>query len=1466
MLRRSLLILVTALFMLLSTGMVHAADGDVSFVFDENTGTITFSGTGTIPQDKTNYSGQAAIKSVVVESGITAIGDNAFQNCSNLETVSLPDTVTALGSSSFYNCSKIASMDLPPQLQTIGGFAFRGCNFKAVTIPKSVQSGDGAFNDNTGLESVTFESGMEKIPDGILKGSRVASVAIPSSVTAIGSNAFKNCSFTTIDLPDGLKTIGNSAFAGCSKLTAVEIPDTVTKIENYAFSGNGIRSIFIPKSVTETGFPFNDGNNLEEITFEDGTAKIPDYICQGAKGLKSVHIPDSVKEIGYRSFKQCYALKYIDIPDSVESIGNSAFQGTPLSYIKLPPHLKKIENYAFEGTGITEIAFPDSIELVDSLAFDNLPLERVDCSCDNAAVMKYLFESCARDKGWCYPLYPTDLPDYEPAHLAADVSMYNASTDYQNGFIPMKLEYELKNADNLKNKKIEVIIPKTCNYVEGSLMVNKKAPSGIQSIRDRLLTFNVDEPKGTVSFMLDPKSYGTMDSAARLVYTEGGTTKSDLIGVYHEKRMPLTCFADANINSASFKVQGFAPPQAEVTLSVEGGNTITATASKAGYYKGTLELSEPTNGKKYRVTAQAQSGTETVTSETTVKYDTSEPQLEEFLLDYYGHGTDTYNLLDEVEMRKPIIFNPKSTYRFRVKVSNADQISALEVVSTRNNVRKSMEAHYDASTGYFVAEGWFDENNPGYVPGGLTVEYQKKTAGDVLKDREKLDAELLESYEVFKERQGEITNPTVTTSGDQKILHYTQNGIKRTMTMTQDETTGETTLLMEAEGHEDASIEYKVVQVSGEENAIQFLQENGYTEEGRNFTAPLSDKYKGTPVAKPRSSGGSGSIDAILDQFNGYIDEYGNARLFWDWNGDQIHVLSWDSETRSLTRFSVKSVIKDKLAIKGPEIVQLWLEGDASLKEVGADKLHNMLFDFAWDFGKHTFKAAIDYSKYEIMLSNAKTDEERAYAQEMMGIVSSAYYLRLAGLAFQLGETYFGYIAPFPHLLPLKVCLYLWDDLLTAYETGNYADTLIAKFFLYDPIGRYIYAHWIIDPSGYVYEGTTEERLEGASATVWYKENEDSDPKIWNAEEYDQVNPFITGSDGCYAWNVPEGLWKVAIEKDGYEKWESDWLPVPPEQTDVNANLMSKAAPLVEKAELKDGKVQIDFSMYMDPAGFDSIQILTPSGEAVPCIAEYDQTKTGADRNGEMKPFAKSCTISCSESLDEKDFVLSIPDTVASYAGVKLSDAFSQRFNEGGAGWTNPPDNPDDPDNPDNPDTPDKPDQPSTPTVTKQGAAYTKTFRLVYNGKNRSSNIIVQEKKTNKTLRKGTDYTISSSTDLKSIGKHSYKVVFKGSYKTTPTYKDYFYILPAKAVIKSAKPGKKKLTVKIRAQSGGVKYQVSYRIKGKSWKTKTATKPTLVIKKLKAKKKYQVRVRAFKVVSGTTYSGSWSKVKTVKIK
>ena len=97
---------------------------------------------------------------------------------------------------------------------------------------------------------------------------------------------------------------------------------------------------------------------------------------------------------------------------------------------------------------------------------------------------------------------------------------------------------------------------------------------------------------------------------------------------------------------------------------------------------------------------------------------------------------------------------------------------------------------------------------------------------------------------------------------------------------------------------------------------------------------------------------------------------------------------------------------------------------------------------------------------------------------------------------------------------------------------------------------------WAIDPSGIVYDLLTGEPIEGATATVFYKENEEDLPTLWDASEYEQHNPLITDADGKYAWDVPEGLWQVKVEKEGYTTAYSDWLPVPPPQTDVNIGLI----------------------------------------------------------------------------------------------------------------------------------------------------------------------------------------------------------------------------------------------------------------------------------------------------------------------
>ena len=114
------------------------------------------------------------------------------------------------------------------------------------------------------------------------------------------------------------------------------------------------------------------------------------------------------------------------------------------------------------------------------------------------------------------------------------------------------------------------------------------------------------------------------------------------------------------------------------------------------------------------------------------------------------------------------------------------------------------------------------------------------------------------------------------------------------------------------------------------------------------------------------------------------------------------------------------------------------------------------------------------------------------------------------------------------------------------------------------------------------------------------------------------------------------------------------------------------------------------------------------------------------------------------------------------------------------------------------------------------------------------------------------------------IGQGTVILTGKGDYYGTSKLR--FTINPAKAKLTSVKPAKKKMTVKFGAVKGGVKYQLAYRMNKGKWKVKTVTKRKVVIKKLKSKKKYTVRVRAFKKVGKKTYYGAWSAVKKVKIK
>lgn len=122
-----------------------------------------------------------------------------------------------------------------------------------------------------------------------------------------------------------------------------------------------------------------------------------------------------------------------------------------------------------------------------------------------------------------------------------------------------------------------------------------------------------------------------------------------------------------------------------------------------------------------------------------------------------------------------------------------------------------------------------------------------------------------------------------------------------------------------------------------------------------------------------------------------------------------------------------------------------------------------------------------------------------------------------------------------------------------------------------------------IDPSGYVYEAVPSNRLEGVVATIYYK-GENEQAVEWNAGDYDQQNPLTTDEDGMYLWDVPAEQWQVKYEKDDYETAYSDWLDVPPPQTNVNIALVSTVAPEVESVTVYPDEIRIAFTQYMNIA------------------------------------------------------------------------------------------------------------------------------------------------------------------------------------------------------------------------------------------------------------------------------------------
>lgn len=210
----------------------------------------------------------------------------------------------------------------------------------------------------------------------------------------------------------------------------------------------------------------------------------------------------------------------------------------------------------------------------------------------------------------------------------------------------------------------------------------------------------------------------------------------------------------------------------------------------------------------------------------------------------------------------------------------------------------------------------------------------------------------------------------------------------------------------------------------------------------------------------------------------------------------------------------------------------------------------------------------------------------------------------------------------------------------------------------------------IHDPSGYVYEAVGSNRLEGVTATVFYKEQYEDmygDPHervvMWNAEEYAQQNPQFTDAQGIYQWDVPKGLWQVKFEKTGYETTYSDWLPVPPPQLDVNVGMKQLVQPAVRLARVYDDRVDVEFTLYMDALTLTTDQIhVMVDGIEVEGTITLDNAETTA--NGEATYATKlHFTPADAAKLKDGEVTVIVSKDVKAYNGYGLAQTYEQPMN-----------------------------------------------------------------------------------------------------------------------------------------------------------------------------------------------------------
>ena len=307
-----------------------------------NIESVVISGAVDVPRDM--FGKCTGLKKVTLKNGVRSIGEDAFRDCSSLESVIFENTVLEkISDGAFWGCSALSSIALPDSVTEIERNAFFETGLRNIQLPEKLTLiGGGAFCNCKNLKQVQLPPQLKELGEGaFFNCENLAQIQLPSQLNKLGGDAFRDCtSLDKIDIPAGLKQIESATFCNTG-LTSVTLHEGLTKIEDWAFHDClKLKKIRIPKSVTDIGelalgIRYNMGNGAEEVI--PGGFTVEGYTGSAAERyVKRMHQSENLYHVFFKDVKfvsiggQTAAVTNIS-KTKISALKTRAFTGKPLT-------------------------------------------------------------------------------------------------------------------------------------------------------------------------------------------------------------------------------------------------------------------------------------------------------------------------------------------------------------------------------------------------------------------------------------------------------------------------------------------------------------------------------------------------------------------------------------------------------------------------------------------------------------------------------------------------------------------------------------------------------------------------------------------------------------------------------------------------------------------------------------------------------------------------------------------------------------------------------------------------------------------------------------------------------------------------------------------------------------------------------------------------------------------------------